>query len=649
MEVRTIESQTVLGNVGAEVSRGCRVDPDPDDHLSRIAATAAGSLGVSHACIYLSLDGGRRVARGLRDEALDEYVATIDLNGAATAPAVIESDHDAAGGDGAVIRSFAAVPLCSEGDVEGYFCVADYRERRFGRDELALIEQFASLVEDDLRRQSDIRRLRRSEQRFRAVTENALDTVAIVRRDGTFCYLSHSASSVLGIGADEGIGRNVFDGVLDDDLEVLGDGFAEANSEGSHIDVEYRYVHPDGALRYLRLRGRNLTMRQGVEGYLVQIRDATDRVQFEEELRKSRDRAEEMSRLKSVFLTNMSHEIRTPLTTILGFAEILEDEVGEEEREFVHLIQQGGQRLLDTLMSILDLARLESSSFEIEPEEFDVAKKVFEMCLLLEPLAQEKGIFLKVEAPDEPMMAHLDVAAVERVVTNLVSNGIKFTSEGGVTLTMEAQDGDVLIQVADTGIGISEEFMPFLFDEFKQESEGFSRIHEGTGLGLPITKRLVELMKGDIMADSDKGTGSVFTVTLPKNGNGEGGDDASDKIRVLVVEDNADTRTLVNHLLRKSYDVICASDGEEALELAGESRFDALLVDINLGKGKSGEAVLHDIKALPGYEETPIVAVTAYAMPGDRERFFSEGFDDYVSKPFSKQRLLEALEGVLDR
>lgn len=116
---------------------------------------------------------------------------------------------------------------------------------------------------------------------------------------------------------------------------------------------------------------------------------------------------------------------------------------------------------------------------------------------------------------------------------------------------------------------------------------------------------------------------------------------------ILVVEDNADTRTLVNHLLRKSYQVRCVDDADQALELASQLRFDVILVDINLGKGKSGEDVLHAVKSRPGYEKTPVIAVTAYAMPGDRERFFAEGFDDYVSKPFSKQRLLEALEGVL--
>ena len=372
-----------------------------------------------------------------------------------------------------------------------------------------------------------------------------------------------------------------------------------------------------------------------------------------DELRVSRARAEEMSRLKSVFLTNISHETRTPLTTILGFAEILQEELGDPHKEFVRLIQQGGKRLLNTLMSITDLARLESSSFQCEPQSFDIRAVILDTCLRLEPQAEEKGIGFDVLLPEEPTTVYLDASAVDRTVSNLVGNAIKFTDKGGVTVTVEADDGDVLIHIADTGAGISADYMPHLFDEFKQESEGLARAHEGSGLGLPITKRLVELMKGKIMADSEKGYGSVFTVALPRNGETKRSDangptdGEQGRARVLVVEDNADTRTLVHHLLRKNYDVALAANGEEALELAGETIFDVLLVDINLGKGKSGEDVLREVKRLSGYESTPVVAVTAYAMPGDKERFFAEGFDDYVSKPFSKQRLLEALDGVL--
>jgi len=646
MEVRPTVSHSARGEVGPAVASS-RGDAEPDDQLSRMTAMAAHVLGVPVVRIYLDGHEAMRARRARHHDAFDDFVARIDLSTAASRPVVLEHDDESVGGDGAVIRSFAAFPIRSRCGAEGHFCVGDYRERSFGPDELALMERFVSLAEADLEQQSALLQLQFSEQRFRAVTENALDAVVIVDRFGGFRYVSDSAFSVLGIRAREATDRRIVDGVLEEDLENLERAFSSASGDGDLLETEVRYITPGGALRHLRLRGRNLLGSPGVGGFLVHIRDATERIRLEEELRTSRDRAEEMNRLKSVFLTNMSHEVRTPLTTILGFAEILEGEVHADQRRFVRLIRQGGVRLLDTLTSILDLARLESRSFDVVPQEFDVVRKVLETCQLLEPLAREKGLYLSVKTPEEPAMALLDVSALERIVSNLVRNGIKFTSQGGVTLTLEVDDDDIVLHVADTGIGMSKEFMPFLFEEFKQESEGFSRIHEGNGLGLPITKRLVELMRGDIMAESEKGTGSVFTVVLPRNGVSAHEGEETGRTRVLVVEDNADTRTLVNHLLRKSYEIVCASDGEEALRLAGESRFEALLVDINLGKGKSGEDVLHAIKALPGYDGVPVVAVTAYAMPGDRERFFSEGFDEYVSKPFSKQRLLEALEGVL--
>lgn len=510
------------------------IPKDCGDQLFQLAKTAASALDTPFACICLlspdGLDENRCFGPGASEHA--NFITSLagSLNWRRDA-VVSRSGHP--GGDGAAVRSFAALPVVATSSRHGLICVFDYADRSFSPSELGLLGQFADLARAEIDRREEL-----------------------------------------------------------------------------------------GSAR--------------------------------EQLRMSLQRAEEISKLKSVFLTNISHETRTPLTTILGFAEILEEEVDGPQREFVHLIKQGGKRLLNTLMSIIDLATLESSSFRFEPEHFDLSAVVSDTCVRFKPLADEKGIALEVQLPDEPVTAFLDTSAVERTVSNLVSNAIKFTSEGCVTVSLEADDTDVLIHVADSGVGISAEFMPYLFDEFKQESEGLSRVHEGSGLGLPITKHLVELMKGNIMADSEKGYGSVFTVALPRNGekkhaaaNGHASNEQG-RPRVLVVEDNADTRTLVNHLLRKSYDVALAATGEEALELAASSRFDVLLVDINLGKGKSGEDVLREVRNLGDYDTTPIVAVTAYAMPGDKERFFAEGFDDYVSKPFSKQRLLEALESVLE-
>lgn len=655
---------------------------DAPTQLDRIAKAAGRALDAPNVCIYvIDRERERETCVGEGADALAPFCRTLSVDLQSEGGRIVHSDPPApSSGDGAFSGSYIALPLDVSEKIGGVFCVFDFPARHYSEEEIDLVHEFAALASGEVQRQVEFQLLRESEERFRAVTESAQDVIAILDRKAQFTYVSPSAHSIFGNQPTRLIGTSIYDWVCGDDLR----GFREALQARMHhkpvdtsnyalngatctgpvqgdtasdndriLDIEFRTASPDG-FRHLRLLGNNLFDRPGVDGYLIHVRDVTDRATFDAEILKSRDRAEEMSRLKSVFLTNMSHEIRTPLTTILGFAEILADEVDEDSREFVQLIQQGGERLLDTLMSILDLARLESSSFDIVDEEFDVAEKISEICRLMEPLAEEKNLSLKFAGQGAPIEAVMDMSAVERIVSNLLSNGIKFTKEGGVKVSLEADDDHVLIHVADTGIGIGEEFMPFLFEDFKQESEGLSRMHEGSGLGLSITKRLVQLMKGNIMAESEKGRGTVFTVALPRNGEAGVIESSNDGInaeesrkRVLVVEDNADTRTLVNHLLRKNYEVRCATDADEALRLAAEQRYNVLLVDINLGKGKSGEDVLHAVRSLPNYEETPVIAVTAYAMPGDRERFFAEGFDDYVSKPFSKQRLLEALEGVL--
>lgn len=241
-----------------------------------------------------------------------------------------------------------------------------------------------------------------------------------------------------------------------------------------------------------------------------------ERIEREDVLRTARDEAETMNRLKSVLLANMSHEIRTPLTSILGFADLLEDVLEGEERQLLRMIQRSGRRLEETLTSVLDLAALESGSRELDIRPIDVWEAVEEAVQLARPGAREKDLPLRTETPSRCVQVWADPDALTRIVTHLVSNAVKFTDEGHVLVRVVPRDAYVRIEVEDTGIGIAEEFMPHLFDEFKQESEGFKRDYEGTGLGLAITKRLVELMEGHIAVESEKGKGATFTVDLPR-------------------------------------------------------------------------------------------------------------------------------------
>lgn len=246
-------------------------------------------------------------------------------------------------------------------------------------------------------------------------------------------------------------------------------------------------------------------------------RDITEQKQYEAELLAAKEHAEELSRMKSAFLTNMSHEIRTPLTGILGFAKILEDELPSEQREFAHLIQVSGDRLMSTLNSILDLARLEAGQIQMTPHEIDLTEEVVDAVTVFEAIAREKDLDFdaRVEV-DEPLPARVDRNMLSIVLNNLLGNAIKFTEEGCVTVELQADETSVCISVEDTGVGIEAEFLPHLFDEFKQESDGLTRSHEGSGLGLSITHRLVELMGGTIEVNSEKGEGSRFVVRFPR-------------------------------------------------------------------------------------------------------------------------------------
>jgi signal transduction histidine kinase len=244
----------------------------------------------------------------------------------------------------------------------------------------------------------------------------------------------------------------------------------------------------------------------------------TERKKREQNLREAKERAEKMNRLKTAFLANMSHEIRTPLTSIIGFAEVLADEVSGPREEMADLIQRSGGRLKETLTSVLDFARLEGEAMSLSPERLDLVERVRETVELLRPQIQEKALTLTLDLPETSVEARMDGAALDRVLTNLLTNAIKFTEEGRITVALQADDEDVALTVEDTGSGIGEEFLEHIYDAFEQESSGTARTHEGIGLGLTITQRLVDLMDGTIEIESTEGEGTRVTVRLPRTG-----------------------------------------------------------------------------------------------------------------------------------
>lgn len=304
----------------------------------------------------------------------------------------------------------------------------------------------------------------------------------------------------------------------DRDLLVTFEEGLKAGGAPDEGEITYRFRRPDGEERVAWERAEVERAPDGTARRLVGIVvDRTDEMHQREEVERARDEAEQMNRLKSRFLANMSHEIRTPLTAIIGFSEILKEmDLQGPEAECVDTIYRSSERLFTTLTSVLDLSQLEAGTLALHPAEVVVQDIITDAVSSCDRQAKQRGVTLDCTLPPFDLEATLDRAAFLRILTNLIGNAVKFTPEGRVDVTLIENDDTFTVTVADTGIGIEEDFLPQLFDPFQQESNGDTRLYEGNGLGLAITKDLVDLMNGHITVESEKGTGTTFTLEIPR-------------------------------------------------------------------------------------------------------------------------------------
>ena len=428
--------------------------------------------------------------------------------------------------------------------------------------------------------------------------------------------------------------------------------------ELSNLQIEYLYK--DGTTRYGLFSAKQMEF-AGQKCLLSVVKDITDRVEMEIELRDAKEKAEELNRAKASFFANMSHELRTPLHGVLGFSEILiEDITDTETLEVVHSIHRSALRLLNTLNLILDLARLEANKEEVVAVNMHLYKAVKDDFETFEAFAKSKGLYLELFTDDPEICAMVDPRFLGSIVNNLINNAIKFTRFGGIRVETGSIEEDGVrwsyLRVTDTGIGISEKAITLIFDEFRQASEGFGRSFEGTGLGLSIVKRYVTLLGGKIMVDSKLGKGTTFTVLLPycekmivEKEISDQTDEysegilpaASDKKRkLLLVEDDDASAWFITKVLEKYYEIESVRTGEEGLELISSKCYDAFLLDINLEKGITGVDVAQKISENQDFINIPVVAITAFGSSEQEELLLKSGFSHYISKPFSKKELL---------
>ena len=384
---------------------------------------------------------------------------------------------------------------------------------RVVRDEHGSVQYYEGVVEDITERKEAEKALRTEKNFINSALNSLPGAFYLIDEDFRFRRWNEKLEEVTGYSADEIEEIHPLHLFVEEDRDRVAARIQLGFEEG-HASVEATVRTKTGEEIPFYLTGARAHIRDGV--YLVGMGiDISERVAAEEALKEAKEEAEEMNRLKSVFLANMSHEIRTPLTSILGFADVLDEEVEGEAHRVVEMIRESGHRLKETLTSVLELARLERESSDVGTERCDLVERVEETLDLMQPQIESNGLRLELKLPGEAIYLQADPKVLHRVLTNLVSNAIKFTEDGGIRVTVERDGDEAVLAVTDTGIGISDDFLDQIFDEFRQESEGLTRAHEGSGLGLTITQRLVELMGGTIEAESTKGEGSTFTVRLP--------------------------------------------------------------------------------------------------------------------------------------
>ncbi len=391
--------------------------------------------------------------------------------------------------------------------------------------------------------------------------------------------------------------------------------------------------------------------------------DITEKKKMIEDLVKAKNKAEEANNLKSSFLANMSHELRTPMVGILGYTDILVSELSNPEHtELAKMVLSSGKRLIDTLNSILDLSSIEARKMELKYESVDAVKVLKESVELFVPNAAAKGLYIKSILPDKCII-NSDREILNKIFNNLINNAVKYTQSGGITVELNLTDNEegknLIVSFADTGIGISTEFHEIIFEPFRQVSEGYTRKFEGSGLGLSITNKLVKMLNGSIFLESTVGKGSRFLVKLPVTVSAEfserdgkeiapsGSVELRKDLSILLVEDDELSADIILSYLRPLCSIQHVSDGETAVQYCTNFRYDSILMDINL-KGMNGIEAMELIRELNKYYQTiPIIAVTALAMAGDREKLLSAGFNNYLSKPFERGQLLKILADTL--
>ncbi|MDP6634235.1 MAG: PAS domain S-box protein [Phycisphaerae bacterium] len=571
------------------------------------------------------------------------------------------------------IQSLIVTPMIHEADLVGFLGFDSVGEKRiWSQDTRSLLQFVGQIFTNALRRKWAEQSLRETESELKHLVAVVPGVIATANaHTGYLTHCNPALSKILGFSSEELLARPFIQFIHPDDRQRTID-IVQEQLKGSPVaGFENRYLCKDGSYKWLEWRATG-TDEQGV--IYAAATDTTERKSAEVELAKHREHLEELvrdrtavieaqrkqvleaSRLKSEFLATMSHELRTPLNSILALSELmLSSGTGRDpgkESEFLTVIERNGRQLLDLINDILNLSSIEAGQTRIACREFEPRAVLADTLEIIRPLAQAKGLSIETRIADVATMCS-DRDRLRQILLNLLSNAVKFTESGQVTVVVSESTDSVSFEVTDTGIGISPDILPDIFDHFRQADGSSTRAYGGTGLGLAIAQKLAVLLGGEITVRSEVGVGSTFALVLPARI--AEAPDAADRESIkgipdetkgasvegqptgviLIVEDNADNLLATRATLEQiGYACRTATDGRGAVAAVRADRPALVLMDIQLPEMDGLEATRR-IKADEALRDIPVIALTAKAMTGDREEILAAGCDDYMSKPIS--------------
>lgn len=528
---------------------------------------------------------------------------------------------------------------------------------------------FLTVMTDITKRKYTEQQLKDKLDELNVFFDVALDLLCIASLDGKFIKLNRQWEATLGYSIEYLEGKKFMNFVHSDDAEGTEEALEDLCSSKIVSSFVNRYRTKEGSYRWIEWRSIPFNNR-----IYAAARDITERKMREQELFNAKKEAESANLLKSQFLANMSHEIRTPMNGVIGFLQLLaETELNEEQRDFLNYIMSASENLLYIVNDILDISKIESGSLNLNIVDFDLKAIIEEVVLLFEPSAKNKRNNINlVIYPDVPLKLRGDNVRIKQIFNNLISNANKFTDEGEINITIRKIKDDnykavIGMIVEDNGIGIEKENINKLFKPFVQADTSTARMYGGSGLGLSITKKIIEMMNGSIEVESEIGKGSkfIFNVELSKSPNNCISDNANMKIDIcrlvatnnktktkceenknlykneltaLIAEDNEiNQKLLMNVLQNEGVTCKCVENGKLAVKECLNKKYDIVFMDCQMPvmDGYRASALIRELCG----EDIPIIAMTANAMKGDKKKCINAGMNDYLCKPIDINKL----------